>query len=217
MTSASLALSPRRWFNNLSALVVDNPIIERELKVRVRFARAFWLQGAYLFLLTAIVTAAYQGIVARNPLSNPAELQQRLQGFYWMLLYSLITLVVLIAPALTAGALSFEKERRTLDLLLASPLRPSAILSGKLIASFAFVLLLLILSMPIVTVCVLLGGATLGDVLATYVMIAFDVLHLSAFALYCSACNRSSGTATFWAYLGTALLLAASAPFAASS
>ncbi|MCS7186909.1 MAG: hypothetical protein RMK89_08160, partial [Armatimonadota bacterium] len=50
-------------------------------------------------------------------------------------------------------------------------------------------------------------GATVGDLLATYALIAFSTLHLCAFAIYCSACNRSSGVATFWAYLGTIAVL----------
>ena len=83
------------------------------------------------------------------------------------------------------------------------------ILVGKLLASFAFLMLLLVESMPIVTVCIVMGGATVGDLLATYVLIGFSTLHLCAFAIYCSACNRSSGLATFWAYLGVVVGLSA--------
>ena len=194
--------SPFRWLRNAITLVIGNPIIGREMKVRMRFARSFWLQGAYLLFLIAIVLIAYQGILVYSPIRHPAELQSRLQAFYYTLLYSLVTIIILIAPALTAGAISFERERRTLDLLLTTPLRPMQILVGKLLASFAFLMLLLVESMPIVTVCIIMGGATVGDLLATYVLIGFSTLHLCAFAIYCSACNRSSGLATFWAYLG---------------
>jgi len=198
---------PWNLLRSALTLVVGNPVISREMKVRMRFARAFWLQGAYLLFLIATVLLAYQGTVADSPLQNPAELQWRLQNFYYALLYSLIAITVLIAPALTASAISFERERRTLDLLLTTPLRPMKILFGKLLASFAFLLLLLVESMPIVAVCIVMGGATVGDLLATYVLIAFGILHLCAFAIYCSACNRSSGVATFWAYLGTIAIL----------
>ncbi len=198
---------PWNLLGNTLTLVIGNPIISREMKVRMRFARAFWLQGAYLLFLIVIVLLAYQGIIAQSPLQHPAQLQIRLQGFYHLLLYSLVAVVVLIAPALTASAISFERERRTLDLLLTTPLRPMQILFGKLLASFAFLMLLLVESMPIVAVCIVMGGATIGDLLATYVLIAFGTLHLCAFAIYCSACNRSSGIATFWAYLGTIAIL----------
>jgi ABC-type transport system involved in multi-copper enzyme maturation permease subunit len=198
----AIAGLPFRWLRNAITLVIGNPIISREMKVRMRFARSFWLQGAYLLFLIAIVLLAYQGILVYSPISHPADLQNRLQAFYYTLLYSLVSVIVLIAPALTASAISFERERRTLDLLLTTPLRPMQILVGKLVASFAFLMLLLVESMPIVTVCIVMGGATVGDLLATYALIGFSTLHLCAFAIYCSACNRSSGLATFWAYLG---------------
>lgn len=201
---------PLRLLRNAFSLVIGNPVVSREMKVRMRFSRSFWLQGVYLLFLTTIVLLAYQGILAYSPLQHPAELQGRLIAFYYTLLYSLVTVIVLIAPALTASAISFERERRTLDLLLTTPLRPMQILFGKLIASFAFLMLLLVESMPIIAVCIIMGGVTISDLLATYVLIGFSTLHLCAFAMYCSACNRSSGVATFWAYLGVIAILGAS-------
>ncbi len=206
-TTKAIVTAPWRWGHNALTLVIGNPVISREMKVRMRFARAFWLQGAYLLFLIVTVLLAYQGILAHTPLPHPAKLQERLQFFYFVLFYSLVSITVLVAPGLAAGAIAFERERRTLDLLLTSPLRPMQILVGKLIASFAFLLLLLVESMPIVAVCIIMGGATVGDLLATYGLVAFSLLHLCAFAIYCSACNRSSGAAIFWAYLGTSVLL----------
>lgn len=101
---------PMNFLKNTFTLVIGNPIISREMKVRMRFARAFWLQGAYLFFLIIIVLLAYQGIIAQSPLQHPAQLQMRLQKFYYVLLYSLVAIIVLIAPALTASAISFERE-----------------------------------------------------------------------------------------------------------
>ncbi|MCS7187927.1 MAG: hypothetical protein RMK89_13375, partial [Armatimonadota bacterium] len=44
---------PWNLLKNALTLVIGNPIISREMKVRMRFARAFWLQGAYLLFLTS--------------------------------------------------------------------------------------------------------------------------------------------------------------------
>ncbi len=204
-----MTVAPIRWLRHALTLVIGNPVIAREMKVRMRFARTFWLQGIYLLTLIAITAIAYHAIFAVMPIQNPQELQMRLQEFYHTLLYSLVILIVLIAPALTAGAIAFERERRTLDLLLLTPLRPMQILVGKLVASMAFLLLLLTLALPVLTVGILMGGATVGDLLATYALLVFSLLHLCAFALYCSACNRSSSLATFWAYVGAAVMLSA--------
>ena len=44
-------------------------------------------------------------------------------------------LASLMAPSFAAGAITGEKERRSYEMLLASPLRPEAIVLGKLLAS----------------------------------------------------------------------------------
>lgn len=93
---------------------------------------------ALTFSLIVVVSLAYQLIIACEPLRSPVALQERLQKFYYVFLYSLVAVVTLIAPALTASAISFERKRRTLDLLLITPLHQMQILAGKLIASWAF-------------------------------------------------------------------------------
>lgn len=193
---------------SLFGQVLGNPVIGRELKVRVRFARSYWLQGGYLLFLLLIIGYAY--IEAFERVSrNPYTAQSHLQEFYHILFITLTTLIALIVPALTAAAITMERERKTIDLLLATPLKARDLMVGKLVASFAFLGLLLALSMPASAVCVLLGGATIAEVLGTYVILAFDGLLLAALALACSSLNRQSGRAVFWAYLLVAAFLLA--------
>ena len=44
-------------------------------------------------------------------------------------------LVAMVAPAFAAGTITGEKERKTYEMLLASPLEPMTILVGKLLSS----------------------------------------------------------------------------------
>ena len=46
-------------------------------------------------------------------------------------------LASLMAPSFAAGSITGEKERKTYEMLLASPLRPAAVVLGKLFASLA--------------------------------------------------------------------------------
>lgn len=197
--------------------VLSNPVIGRELKVRVRLARSYWLQGAYLMFLLGLVAFAYVTTVATQVGRNPFEAQQYLQEFYQIILVTMTSLIVLIAPALTAAALTLERERRTIDLLLATPLKARDLLTGKLLGSFAFLLLLLALSLPASGVCVLLGGATFGELLKTYVLIAFSGMFVCALALSCSAINHHSGRAVFFAYLLVMAFLIGTGVFSAAA
>jgi len=206
----------REWGRYLAGIVtqvVGNPVVVRELRVRVRFARAYWLQALYLLFLILIVGLAYTSTLGSQITLDPYRAQQYLQQFYWIIFSALISLIVLIAPGLTASAVTLERERRTLDLLLATPLSARQLLTGKLVGSFAFLVLLIALTLPASAVCVLLGGATFGEVLESYLMLALSGLTLSALALFTSAYSRSSMWAVFGGYLLCFAYLLATLPF----
>jgi ABC-type transport system involved in multi-copper enzyme maturation permease subunit len=200
----------RRLVNNFLGLftqIIGNPVIPRELRVRIRLGRSYGLQAAYLFLLLLIVAVAYVITTGNSSSHNPYNAQSQMQGFYYTIFITLTSLIVLIAPALTAASITHERERKTIDLLLSTPLTSRELLTGKLVASSAFILLLLALSLPASAVCVLLGGASMGELLAAYAILAFDSILLCAFALIVSATSRRSGPATVGAYGLTLVIL----------
>jgi ABC-type transport system involved in multi-copper enzyme maturation permease subunit len=190
-----------RYLKGIFTQVLGNPVVARELRVRVRLPRAHWLQAIYLMFLILIVSIAYLGTFEQRTNLDPYRAQQYLQQFYWVIFGTLTTLIVLIAPSLTASAITLERERRTIDLLLATPLTARELLTGKLVGSFGFLVLLLALTLPTSAVCVLLGGATFGEVLESYLMLAMSGLCLCALALFTSAYSRSTLWAVFGGYL----------------
>lgn len=199
------------WRNYLVGVFTQflaNPVIGRELRVRMRLGRSYRLQAFYLAFMVLIVVLAYEWVVGdAQRLSNPYRLQDALLGFYYTVMGTLISLIALIAPALTANAITLERERKTIDLLLATPLTARQLLVGKLVASFAFVVLLLALTMPITAVCVLLGGVSFGDLVRAYVIVAFSSLSLCSIALFTSVYARNSTLAVLWSYTRVAAFL----------
>jgi ABC-type transport system involved in multi-copper enzyme maturation permease subunit len=190
--------------------VLGNPVIGRELRVRVRVGRAYLLQAFYLAFLILIVALAYQAAIGDNPdLRNPVRVQEALVGFYRLVMSMLVALIALIAPALTANAITLERERKTMDLLLATPLTARQLLVGKLLGSFAFIVLLLALTLPVSAVSVLLGGVSFPELLKAYLLIACGGLVLCAIALFSSVYARNSTLAVLWSYLRVAGFLLA--------
>ena len=119
--------------------------------------------------------------------------------FQWLLFFMLL-LVCFIVPGLTAGAISGERERQTMVALQLTLLRPRSIVSGKLLASLAFVVLLIIASLPLVTVPFLVGGVSLGEVVKGMWMVLATALTLACLTLACSAVLRRTQAATVVAY-----------------
>lgn len=180
-----------------------NPIVTRDLRVQLRGTRSYWHQAAYLLLLGLLAEVGYATATSGYGTHGMSvvQVQERLQVFYYFIFMTLATLVCLIAPALTAASITTERQRLSLDLLVTTPLSASELLVGKLVSSVAFLALLLTLSLPASALCVILGGATLGDVLQVYTLLAIDGLVFAAIGLYFSCAVRASLLALIWTYL----------------
>src|SRR5579863_7391665 len=105
----------------------DNPVLGRELLVNLRSPRAFLLQFVYITLLGTVVYFAWpvgEGSVLEVS-SGKAQQAQRLFELFFL---GQFFLVAVMAPTFAAGSITGEKERKTYEMLLASPLRPGTIL-----------------------------------------------------------------------------------------
>ncbi len=67
-------------------------------------------------------------------------------------------LVLVLTPALVAGVIADEKKRKTLHYLMASQLTSSEIVLGKLFVRMLYVGVLLGVSVPVMSLLVMLGG-----------------------------------------------------------
>ena len=188
-----------------------NPVVTRDLRVQMRGTKSYWNQAAYLLLLGLLAVAGYAQATTGYG-SGPSGMSVvlasgKLEQFFRFIFTTLAALICLIAPALTAASITGERQRLTLDLLVTTPLTPAELLVGKLISSIAFLLLLLALSLPASALCVILGGATLGDVFQVYLLLAIDGLVLAAIGLYFSCAVRASLLALIWTYLAVGAFL----------
>lgn len=150
--------------------LTQNPVLQYELLSNLRLLRAFLLLFAYVAILGCVVYLAW-------PQSQTLDLAQpvaakRLVSLFFLGQYLLASLMT---PSFAAGAITGEKERQSYEMLLASPLRPGAIVLGKLLAALCHLAILMISSLPIVMLCLPLGGVSPYEVLAAYVAMISSV------------------------------------------
>ena len=164
--------------------IAENPVLQRELLVNLRMIRAFVLLFAYIGLLGLIVYIAWPS-TTKLDLSNPdASEGKPLISLFFL---GQFVLMSLMAPSFAGGAITGEKERQTYEMLLASPMRPGAIVLGKLLASLCHLAVLVFASLPIVMLCLPLGGVNLYEVLGTYVAMAAAVITFGMISLTLSS------------------------------
>ncbi len=202
----------------MRAWTLDNPVITKELRGRMRGARTYWLLFGYLLLLSLILFFSYLGWW--NQHSSEMDRGSVSAGFtvgrtfFEILFYSQAVMIALITPALTAGAISVEREQRTFEMLRGTILRPRAIVWGKLASSVSFVALLLTSSLPLLSLCFLLGGVSPGEVFFAYILLVGDAFLFGAIGLCWSAYAANTATATVLSYATLIVFFAVTAPFA---
>ena len=160
----------------------ENPVLQRELLVNLRMDRAFILLLAYLAALGAVVYIAWPQQQSVDMTNSAAA-----RGLVDLFFVGQFVLASLMAPSFAAGTITGEKERKTYESLLASPLRPSAIILGKLFAALVHLAVLVFCSLPIVMLCVPLGGVSFFEVLAAYLALTVSVATFGMIAVACSS------------------------------
>lgn len=192
--------------------VFENPVLQRELLVNLRTNRAFVLLAVYQILLAAVVIAAWPSDQRLDLTSNPPSATKLVNLFF----LGQYVIASLMAPSFAAGAIAGEKERMTYEMLLASPLRPGAIVLGKLVASLTHIGMLIIGSLPIIVLCLPLGGVHVSEVLAAYLGLIVSVLLFGAIGVFCSSYFPRTSSALVVSYLAILPLVIGACVFWAS-
>jgi ABC-type transport system involved in multi-copper enzyme maturation permease subunit len=176
--------------------LVENPVLQRELLTNLRMPRAFVLLFIYVSLLGGVVYLAWPQ-EQRLDMAQP-EAAKRLVNLFFFGQYMLASLM---APSFAAGAITGEKERMSYEMLLASPLRPGAIVLGKLFAALCHLGILMICSLPIVMLCLPLGGVSLYEVFAAYFAMIATVGLFGMISLWASSYFRRTSASLVVSYL----------------
>jgi ABC-type transport system involved in multi-copper enzyme maturation permease subunit len=206
-----------RFVSGISAVSI------KELRGRMRGRRAFVVLTIYLLLLGIFAFAIYvylkqQAATATinfgggidfpdgrpgmpwpggQTLSNGTALSAGIgHGIFSGLLFLETLLVLVLAPAFTTGAISLEREKQTLDLLVTTPLSTLGMVIGKLFSALTYVFLLIIASIPLASLVFVFGAVGPEDLLRAYVFLFALAFGMGALGLFISALVKRTQTAT---------------------
>ena len=176
-----------------------NPILASSALRRMRTSRAIVIVGAYasvLMLLACLGMGAFIG-------SDAVTIGDMSAGVtaYTILLSAQFALIVLVAPAMTAGAIAGERERQTLELLLVTNTCSFSIVLGKLMESFAFLALLIVSGLPAMCLTMMLGGVTLAQILTGMLFLLCCAFAAASVGILCSSFMRGTVPATVVSYI----------------
>src|SRR5690348_157214 len=191
-----------------------NPIVAKEYRSRMRTWRSPLTITIHVLILGAIGWAVFSVISATvNNYGGGFSPSSMGITIFTFLVFFQVGLLAFITPALTAGAISGERERQTIDLLFVTPLRPFSIIWGKLLASMSFVVLLIFLSVPIFSLVFLFGGIELDQVIAAFALTGATAMTFGFMGVAFSTLFRRTLAATVAAYGAAFVLLVGSPAF----
>lgn len=184
-----------------------NPIIVKELRSRMRGARAFATLTGVLLVLGVVSYALFQMVVATSRYSSTPLSPLIGQTLFAGLALLELLIVCGVTPSVTAGAISGERERETYEMLLATPLKPASILWGKLISALGYVILLVFAAIPMASLVFIFGGVSPRDMIKALGILLVLAVMVGVIGLFFSALFGRTGRATVASYLVVFLML----------
>ena len=181
-------------------------IIERELLALLRSTRTLIILVSISLIFAMIVILKWPSSGVVTAVLNENAMQADLSGvqaqavFQW-LSYAMLTAAILVVPVFPATSLVTEVRRRTLELLLNSPLSRASIYFGKAGAMLCVVTMLLFATLPAMACCYLMGGLSFtNDVLKLYAFVMFVCTELVVIGMLVGTYCRTTESALRWTY-----------------
>jgi len=178
--------------------MLENPVLQRELLVNLRMPRAFVLLLIYQGVLAAMVYFAWPKEDIRLDLTDNRGSVGNLVDLVFL---GQFVLASLMAPSFASSAISGEKERKTYEMLLASPIFPESIVLGKLVAALTHLAILIFASLPIVMLSLPLGGVSFYEVIAAYVALISTVVMFGVISIACGSFFPRTSSSLVVSYL----------------
>src|SRR5262245_34584809 len=144
-------------------LSLFGPVLAFDVLRAGRKPRRIWFRVAYVVLLALLFAWTYaawyesarwreQGEI------RPGDLSKLAETYFVVYMVVQFIMICVLTPAAVAGAIAEEKERRTLEFLLATDLSDREILFGKLASRFGGILMYILAGLPVLALLQFFGG-----------------------------------------------------------
>jgi ABC-type transport system involved in multi-copper enzyme maturation permease subunit len=154
--------------------MLPGPVFFHELRTVARRKRAYALRaliGLFLVYIVSMVTSRwdpYSSSTTRPEGVSPHELAMLGGELFGAVVWLQGAVIFFLTPALLAGTIAEDRQRRVLAYLLASPLTGAEIILGKLAARLISLVVLVAVGLPVVSLCLLFGGIQPAEVWLAY-------------------------------------------------
>ncbi len=140
------------------------PVFTREVVTAPRRGRLYVSRAAYVAALLVLMCTAWLLLAGTQVVRNVGDMARFGAMLFQILAPLQMALTIFFSALLAASAVTQEKDRRTLVLLLLTSLTNSELVLGKLLASLLGGLVLLAAALPLFMLSALFGGVSFEQI-----------------------------------------------------
>ncbi|MFJ3389795.1 MULTISPECIES: ABC transporter permease [unclassified Lysinibacillus] len=175
-----------------------NPVFVKELKLRFRSFKSF---SGLMFYLAVICIFIVGFLLITTGFTGKGFFRPDTSFMMFAVLTILqMALVLFITPSLTAGAISSEREKQTLNILLTTTQSSTQIIIGKLLSSVAFLVLMLIAGLPLYSLVFLFGGVSPSQLISIFLFYLLTVVAIGSIGVMFSTITKRTIVAMISTY-----------------
>jgi ABC-type transport system involved in multi-copper enzyme maturation permease subunit len=191
-------------------LKLFGPVLFYDMVRTARRGRYFLIRCLYAGLLLFILFVVYLNTFARGSQTHH-EAARFAESFFEAFTWVQLLAVLVLTPAYVAGSVADEKDRKTLEFLLATDLRNREIVLSKLGSRLFNLTLFVLTGLPILSLLQFLGGVDPQLVWAIFAFTGLTAAGLAAFSMLNSVNFKRPRDAIAVTYLGAIAYMVLSA------
>jgi len=194
----------------LSLSWLTGPIFDKEMRVSSRRRRNYVLRFAYLALFTIILVFVWLNEVrylgsAAYRISRMARAGQTIILFIVWFQFCTIQLIAII---MLSTSISDEIDKRTLGLLMTTPINSFQIVMGKLFSKLLQIILLLAISLPLLAIVRIFGGVPWDYIISSLCITLAALIFVSSLSMFFSIYFRRAYVVIIMTILSLGVLFA---------
>jgi ABC-type transport system involved in multi-copper enzyme maturation permease subunit len=187
-----------RFLGNLR--IWPGPVLAVEVITATRRTRHFVLRTAYAAALFIALATTYLETF-RSSFADTNSSASFCAAFFAAFGVMQLAAVLLIGPALAAGAIALERERRTIEYLYATPLSNLEIIIGKLGGQVLKIVFFVLSGVPVLALAMLMGGIAPQAVFSLAIITLSTVFFVATVSIAVSVWAAKVRGAVVLAYL----------------
>lgn len=183
-----------------------NPVLDKEFRLRMRTPRSAFIVFAYI-LVTGLLAMAIIYMTTSKGFSAGGRLDPGVSRIiFYVLSIGQLVLIAFMTPALTAGVISGEREKQTLNMLLTTQQSSATIILSKLLSSLSFMTLVILATLPVYSIVFLYGGLSPKQLALVFLFYLFVMLLLGSIGVFYSTLFKKTIVSVIMTY-GTGLII----------